>query len=156
QLIRRRRRHFLRALINPYKNQIAPGRGLPPSIAQPVLEGLLAIPRKREKRNFRKELPAREHDCPDRANACECEIAMAREPVHSKILENCTGTANPKGGVGRARSSRESGAYQCRERGTLPTTNLMPVWLGLCSRHACRYRFPRWKLNFFAPLAAFH
>jgi hypothetical protein len=25
---------------------------------------------------------------------------MACEPVHSKILENRTGTANPKGGIG--------------------------------------------------------
>jgi hypothetical protein len=72
---------------------------------------LFATPWRRDEWQCWKKVAGKNHRRPKQTDSGKSQTTMACEPVHSKILENCTGTANPKDGIGwdrRARPSRNA------------------------------------------------
>src|SRR5207248_8223267 len=89
-----------RLLIDSQKNQVVVRRSFPALLAQQILETLFASPRHRDEWQRREKVAGKNHHRPKQTNCGKSQTTMACEPVHSKILENCTGTANPKGDIG--------------------------------------------------------
>src|SRR5262249_2519483 len=86
-----------RLLIDSQKNEVVVRRSFPALSAQQILETLFATPGHRDERQCWEKVAGKNHRRPKQTHCGKGQTTMACKPVHSKILKNCTGTANLKG-----------------------------------------------------------
>src|SRR5262249_44016701 len=125
-----------RLLIDSQKHQIVVRRSFPALSAQQILEALLAPPRRRDEWQRWEKVAGKNHRRPKQTDCGKSQTTMACEPVHSKMLENCTLTANPKGGF--SSKPMEAGHLAIRKSGTYQRPLACRLPLHFCRRDARR------------------